>query len=140
MTTTANMRRTLIAIAEQAMLAFGGDLSREQVSALLPLWRCASVLDDDMRAEVLSRFSPAEPPNVPGLDWLPQVKADAAVLVAETVAVLDPTDWSQYGECPKCDAPAGEACCSTVRPRLGMLRTRPHIQRPMVARPTEVTP
>jgi hypothetical protein len=70
MTTTANLRRTLIAIAEQAMLAFGGDLSREQVSALLPLWRCVSALDDDMRAEVLGRFVPAEPPAVEGKDYL----------------------------------------------------------------------
>lgn len=38
---------------------------------------------------VLDHFLPAEPPTRPYVHWLPAVQADAATLVAETVAALD---------------------------------------------------
>jgi hypothetical protein len=122
--TTPNYRRVVLRLTEDALRNFGGlDCDRETASTLLAVWPCRNLLDEELTAEVLGRFAPAEPPAVEGKDYL----APAVV-----------TDWSQYGWCPKCDAPAGEVCCSTVRPRLGMARTRPHIQRPMVARPLVV--
>jgi hypothetical protein len=84
---TRNLRTQLVAQAEHALRCWhGDDMTREQAAALLPKWRFAVGLDDDLRTEVLSRFSPAEPPSVPGLDWLPEVEADAKQIVAEVVA------------------------------------------------------
>lgn len=63
----------------------GDDLARESAEVLYTYWDLADPADDELRAEVLSRFSPAEPPAVPGLDFL-AVEADAKTIVAEVVA------------------------------------------------------
>jgi hypothetical protein len=98
---TRNLRTQLVAQAEHALRCWhGDDMTREQAAALLPMWRHAAGLDDELRADVLSRFSLAEPPAVPGLDWLPAVEADADVLVAEAVAALDgPREFADAHGC-----------------------------------------
>jgi hypothetical protein len=71
------------------------DVSREAAAVALAMyspmveWRR---LDADAAAEVtelvLARFSPAEPPAVPGLDWLPGgiITADAKAIVDQVFA------------------------------------------------------
>lgn len=43
-------------LAMRALQAFGGDLTREQAAALLPMWRYYSDLRAADRAAVLERF------------------------------------------------------------------------------------
>jgi hypothetical protein len=72
------VKSPLIEIAETALRYWGGDITRETASALLPTWRHADALTDDERAELLSRFVPDEPVLVPGLDYLPTFTAGTA--------------------------------------------------------------
>lgn len=120
-----NTRTLLIDQAEAALRCWhGDDMTREQATALLPSWRWVVGLDDDMRAEVLDRFPSAEPPSVPGLDFLPATQADAAVLVAEAVAVLDepapkPKQFRDYEGDLWIEQPDGSYACD---PRDGSAR------------------
>lgn len=86
---TRNLRTQLASLAERWLNSWGYNLTREQAALLLKAWDLAEPWDDETVAEVLGRFPAAEPPAVPGLDWLPETQADADVLVAETVAALD---------------------------------------------------
>lgn len=88
--------KTLVSWALADLRRFNAAMCREEATVVLAMWEQMVQLrkgSPDTAAEVtalvLSHFSPAEPPNVPGLDWLADAKADAAVLVAETVAALD---------------------------------------------------
>lgn len=124
---TPNYRRTVIALAERALADFGGqDLSRESADLLLMLWPCNSLLDDELRADVLSRFPKAEPPSVPGLDWLPAVEADAATLVAEAVAVLDEPKAEEHEAVSMVDDRGADGWVAECR--CGF-RTAPYIKR-----------
>lgn len=110
MNASPNYRRIVLRLAEDALRSFGGpDCDRERAATLLRVWPGSVLLDADLKNEVLAGF-PAEPPAVPGLDFLPETQADADVLVAETVAALD--DFQAYltVACPACKATVGELC------------------------------
>ena len=80
---TRNLRTQLAAQAERWMRAWAGDgLARESAEVLYTYWDLADPADDELRAEVLSRFPASEPPAVPGLDFLPVVEQDAKTVVA----------------------------------------------------------
>lgn len=66
------MRNPIIAVAERSLRAWADDLSRESAARMLDMWSHADELSADDRAEVLSRFAPAEPPMVPLKDFLPE--------------------------------------------------------------------
>lgn len=85
---TRNLFTQLADMAEYHIRWGRSFVSRERAADLMSDWDAFSE-SDELQAEVLSRFPKAEPPSVPGLDWLPAVEADAATLVAEAVAVLD---------------------------------------------------
>lgn len=71
---TRNLRTQVVDLAEHALRSWhGDDITREDAERYLPGWRFFGGLDDDLRREVLSRFAPAEPPSVPGVDYLPDV-------------------------------------------------------------------
>jgi hypothetical protein len=86
----------VLADAGVAALRGFGDLSREEAASLLPMWeqmRKLRQLDEATAVEVtgliLGRFTPAEPPNVAGVDFLP---------------VRD--DWeNDFSNCPRCTRP-----------------------------------
>lgn len=80
---TRNLRSQLAADAERWIRAWSRpDVSREDAAVMVTYWHLFEPSDPELVAEVLSRFSPAEPPTVPGLDWLPAVEADANQVVA----------------------------------------------------------
>lgn len=112
---TRNLRRQLADAAERWMRAWAGDdLPRESAEVLYTYWDLADPNDDELRGEVLSRFSPAEPPAVEGKDYLTPRTA---------------TDWSRYDACPTCLAPTGRCCRTTY---LGMACEVPHRSRSLV--------
>lgn len=113
---TRNLRTQLADLAEQYLRLGRTHVSRERAVELLADWPLAQPWDDETMALVLDRFAPAEPPNVPGMDWLPGV------------------DWSQYGPCA-CGAAPGHPCVQKRQER-----TRPHGQRPMMSRPAVAAP
>lgn len=91
--------KTLVDWAERDLRLFGDDLSREQAAVALAMWSPMVRLRDrsadaaaEVTALVLARFSPAEPPAVPGLDWLPSPDevASYTAAVAESLAVPAP--------------------------------------------------
>lgn len=131
---TRNLRTQLADAAERWMRAWAGDnLPRESAEVLYTYWDLADPHDDDLRAEVLSRFPAAEPPSVPGLDWLPAVEADAKQVVAEVVAKRPP--WSAFGPCERCGVAAGEQCVFTrnfLGAGAGSPRQVAHNGRPLV--------
>lgn len=43
-------------VAYRALTAFGGDLTRDQAAALLPMWRYATDLTEQDRTMLLRRF------------------------------------------------------------------------------------
>ncbi len=91
---TRNLRTQVVDLAEHALRSwFGDDISREDAALALPGWRFVGGLDDELRAEVLSRFPASEPPSVPGLDFL-AVEQDAQAIVAET-----PAEPKRYRDC-----------------------------------------
>lgn len=46
----------VVDVAERALRAFGGELTREQAAMLLTMWKYQSDLTGDDRAAVLGRF------------------------------------------------------------------------------------
>ncbi|NUT52375.1 MAG: hypothetical protein HOV94_34540 [Saccharothrix sp.] len=113
---TRNLRTQVVDLAEHALRSWhGDDITREDAERYLPGWRFFGGLDDDLRREVLSRFSPAEPPSVPGVDYLPEVldelKAGADTLVVETVAAFD--DLAKSVAEPVCTSPLSGVINST---------------------------
>ncbi len=62
----------IIAVAERSLRAWADDLSRESAARLLDMWSHADELSADDRVEVLSRFVPAEPVMMAGVDYLPE--------------------------------------------------------------------
>lgn len=86
---TRNLRTQLADVAERWMRAWAGDdLARESAEVLFTYWDLADPNDDELRDEVLSRFPKAEPPAVPGKDWLPGgiITADAKAIVDQVFA------------------------------------------------------
>lgn len=76
-----------------ALRHFGDDLTRENAARLLPMWaqmRRLRELDeasaDEVTFLVLGRFSPAEPPTVPGKDFAPKLACYEANYVNESAA------------------------------------------------------
>lgn len=65
-----NIRTQFVARAEHDLALFA-PADRFTAEILLNLWRWRAGLDDDMRTELLSRFAPAQPVMVPGVDYLP---------------------------------------------------------------------
>lgn len=127
---TRNLRTQLANAAERWMRAWAGDdLTRESAEVLYTYWDLADPNDDELRAEVLSRFPASEPPAVAGLDFL-AVEQDAKTIVAEVVA--EPISWSRYGVCPTCGVIAGACVFVNITNRLGESRTTPHQERPLV--------
>lgn len=79
---SASSRRVMVAWARHDLESFLADLSRENVAQHLPGWHSYAGMTDDERAEVLAAYSPAEPPAVPFVDYLPTLQADADAIVA----------------------------------------------------------
>lgn len=98
--------KTLADWAERDLLRFNADMCREEAAVVLAMWdrmRKLRQVDADAAAEVtalvLARFSPAEPPSVPGLDWLPSPAEVASyrAAVAESLAVPAPVKAVRRG-------------------------------------------
>lgn len=90
---TRNLRALLAADAERWIRAWSRpDVSREDAAVMVTYWHLYEPADPELVDLVLARFSPAEPPNVPGLDWLPSADEVASYTdaVAESLAVPAP--------------------------------------------------
>ncbi len=91
----------IVAVAIDALAAFGDDLDRVTVAILLPAWRHARELSDREFRSVLAAFpAPADTP--PG-SWL----SDANLGVSDPPAVPDGVDGIVVGgrlraDCPHC--------------------------------------
>src|SRR5690349_10055833 len=113
---TRNLRTQVVDLAEHALRSWhGDDITREDAERYLPGWRFFGGLDDDLRREVLSRFSPAEPPSVPGVDYLPPSSLTDGDAIVERLfgPVPKRPPWSAYGPCARCNVGAGEQCVFT---------------------------
>lgn len=71
---TRNLRNILLTVAERHLRFFedATPMSRELATALIPQLPLLVGLDDDFRAELLTRFNVAEPVMVAGRDYLPE--------------------------------------------------------------------
>lgn len=87
--------KTLVDWAVHDLRRFNAAMCREEAAVVLAMWEQMVQLrkrSADAAAEVtelvLARFSPAEPPAVPGLDWLPSADevASYTAAVAESLA------------------------------------------------------
>lgn len=81
---TRLLRTQLADLAEAWLRAARPDLTRERAADLLTDWPLAEPWDEDTTAEVLSRFPSAEPPSVPGVDFLP-----GAVVTSDMAPLID---------------------------------------------------
>lgn len=82
---TRNTRVLLANDAERWIRAWSRpNVSREDAAVMVTYWHLYEPTDPELVDEVLSRFSPAEPPAVAGLDFL-AVEQDAKTIVAETL-------------------------------------------------------
>jgi len=90
---TPDPDKTLVDWAERDLRCFGDDLSREQAAVVLAMWspmvtlrKKSAEAADEVTALVLSRFAPAEPPSVPGVDFAPKPACFEANYVNESAA------------------------------------------------------
>lgn len=69
---TRNQRVQLADLGERWIRAWARhDVSREDAAVMVTYWHLYEPADEELVAEVLGRFAPAEPPSVPGVDFLP---------------------------------------------------------------------
>lgn len=110
---TRNTRVLLANDAERWIRAWSRpDVSREDAAVMVTYWHLYEPTDPELVDEVLSRFSPAEPPAVAGLDFL-AVEQDAKTIVAESLRpgplaelLPDTGGWDDdLDVCPSCRKP-----------------------------------
>ena len=91
-----NPDKTLVDWAERDLQCFGA-VSREEAAVALEMWSPMRKLRErsvdaaaEVTALVLDRFPAAEPPNVPGRDWLPSAAEVASYNTAIAESLREP--------------------------------------------------